>query len=95
MEPLKLNKIIHERVRLAIMSALAARGEMSFTEMKERLGVTDGNLSVHSALLEKNGLIAIKKEFAGKKPLTTFSITRRGRTLFGEYVRELESMLGR
>ncbi|GAK55230.1 regulatory protein [Candidatus Vecturithrix granuli] len=93
MNPAELNKVIHERVRLAIMSALVTRGRLTFPELKEMLDVTDGNLSVHAALLEKHGLIRIDKDFHGKKPRTTFSITEEGRRQFQEYIVELERML--
>jgi DNA-binding transcriptional ArsR family regulator len=93
MEPKKLNKIIHERVRLAVMSALAGRGKLTFSEMKQLLDVTDGNLSVHTAILEKNGLIAITKDFDGKKPRTTFTMTQKGKRVFKEYVNELEKII--
>jgi DNA-binding transcriptional ArsR family regulator len=93
MEPRKLNKIIHERVRLAVMSALAGRGKLTFSEMKQLLDVTDGNLSVHTAILEKNGLISIMKDFDGKKPRTTFTMTQKGKRVFEEYVNELEKII--
>ena len=93
MNPGDLNKIIHERVRLAIMSALATRGKLTFPELKEMLDVSDGNLSVHAAKLEEHGLIEVVKDFYGKKPRTTFSITEEGRKQFREYVAELERML--
>jgi len=93
MKPEQINKIIHERVRLAVMSVLAARGKITFTELKELLKVTDGNLSVHTQILEKHGLIKVKKDFAGKKPRTTFIITKKGRDEFKKYVDELESIL--
>ncbi|MHC4660782.1 MAG: winged helix-turn-helix domain-containing protein [Planctomycetota bacterium] len=93
MNPEKLNKIIHERVRLAVMSALAARGKLTFPELKELLEVTDGNLSVHSRILEEHGLISVKKDYAGRKPRTTFSITAEGRKQFNKYIEDLENML--
>ena len=93
MKPEKLSKVIHERVRLAIVSAMAARGKLTFGELKELLDVTDGNLSVHASILEKNGLISIVKEFAGRKPRTTFSLTRQGRREFKRYVAEIERIL--
>lgn len=93
MEPKKLNKIIHERVRLAVMSMLAGRGKLTFKEMKGLLKVTDGNLSVHTAILEKNELISIQKDFDGKKPRTTFMITEKGRKVFRDYVNELEKII--
>ncbi len=93
MNPERLSKVIHERARLAIMSALAARGRLTFGELKEILDLTDGNLSVHAAVLEEHGLIKIKKEFAAKKPRTTFAITDKGRKEFERYVAELEKIL--
>lgn len=95
MNPNLLNKVIHERVRLAIMSALAARENLTFPELKEMLELTDGNLSVHASILEENGLIRSAKDFDGKKPRTTFFITEKGRTQFREYLAELERMLAK
>ncbi len=93
MNPTDLNKVIHERVRLAIMSALATRGELTFPELKEMLDLSDGNLSVHAARLEEHGLITTVKDFYAKKPRTTFIITEQGRAQFREYLAELERML--
>jgi len=93
MNPERLDKVIHERVRLALMSALAARGSLTFGELKEILTVTDGNLSVHATVLENARLLRIKKEFAGRKPRTTFIITEKGRQAFARYLAELEKML--
>lgn len=93
MNPSALNKIIHEPVRLAIMSALVTREKLTFPELKELLNVTDGNLSVHASILEKNELIRVAKDFDGKKPRTTFTITPEGRTQFQQYVAELEQLL--
>ena len=93
MDPNLLNKVIHEPVRLAIMSALVTREKLTFPELKEMLQVTDGNLSVHASNLEKHGLIKVEKDFYGKKPRTTFSITDDGRKQFREYIVELEKML--
>ena len=93
MYPNQLNKIIHERVRLAIMSALMTREKLTFPELKEMLQVTDGNLSVHASHLEKHGLIHVEKDFVGKKPRTTFSITSEGKKQFHQYITDLEQML--
>ncbi len=93
MNPTDLNKIIHERVRLAIMSALATRGEVTFPELKEMLELSDGNLSVHAVKLEEHGLITIAKDFYARKPRTTFTITEEGRTQFRKYLSELERKL--
>ena len=94
MTPEERAKVIHERARLAMMSALAARKRLSFSELRELLGLTDGNLSVHAAVLEDYGLIRVKKEFVDKKPRTTFAITDKGEREFARYVEELERMLG-
>jgi DNA-binding transcriptional ArsR family regulator len=93
MNPSELNKIIHEPVRLAIMSALVTREKLTFPELKELLNVTDGNLSVHASILEKNELISVVKDFDGKKPRTTFAITAEGKHQFQLYLEELEQML--
>jgi DNA-binding transcriptional ArsR family regulator len=93
MNPSELNKIIHEPVRLAIMSALVTREKLTFPELKELLNVTDGNLSVHASILEKNELISVVKDFDGKKPRTTFAITDEGKHQFQLYLEELEQML--
>jgi len=93
MKPEKLNKIIHERVRLAVVSALAARGCLTFGELKELLDVTDGNLSVHTGILEKHGLLKITKEFVGRRPRTTFSLTKKGEQEFQRYITEMEQLL--
>ncbi len=93
MKPELLNPVIHERVRLAAIAALAARGKLSFSELKEILEVTDGNLSVHTSVLEQNGFIKINKKFVGKKPRTTFVITDKGRKAFRNYLAQLERLL--
>ncbi len=93
MNPSQLNKIIHERVRLAIMSALVTREKLTFPELKGLLDVTDGNLSIHAATLEKHSLIRMEKDFQGKKPRTTFYITDEGKKQFQKYLSELEQML--
>lgn len=93
MDPNRLSKVIHERTRLAIISALAARASLSFTELKELLKLTDGNLSVNAGILEKHGLISISKQFVENKPKTTYSITRKGRREFEGYVKELEKLI--
>ena len=93
MEPKKLNKVIHERVRLGIMSALVVRDKVTFNELKQSLDVTDGNLSVHTGILEKHQLLNIQKDFVGKKPQTTFTITNKGRKEFLDYVAEMEKII--
>lgn len=93
MTPEERAKVIHERARLAMMSALVARRRMSFSELRELLGLTDGNLSVHASVLEEHGLIRVKKEFVDKKPRTTFALTDKGEREFQKYVAELTEML--
>ena len=91
-----LDPLIHERVRLAILSALAASSEASglrFGELKELLGVTDGNLSVHARKLEEAGHLACHKYFEGRVPTTVFRLTARGRRALGRYLDHLEALI--
>lgn len=88
-----IDDTIHQKNRLAIMAHLAAVGESDFLRLKKVLGLTDGNLSVHSAILEEKGLIEAEKSFVGKKTRTLFKITPKGRTAFEAYLKELESLL--
>jgi DNA-binding MarR family transcriptional regulator len=90
---LKLDRVIHEKGRMAIMSLLAANTELSFTEMKTTLGMTDGNLSVHLRTLQESGYIAISKTFQDRKPLTTCSLTNAGRKAFASYIDLLEQIV--
>ena len=90
---LKLDRVIHEKGRMAIMSLLAANAELSFTEMKQTLGLTDGNLSVHLRTLQEAGYIAISKTFQDRKPLTTCSLTAGGRKAFAGYIDLLEQIV--
>ena len=89
----EIDETIHQKTRLSIMAHLAAVGETDFLTLKQTLNLTDGNLSVHSAILEQNGLIEIEKSFAGKKTRTVYRITPAGRKAFGEYVAELGRVL--
>jgi DNA-binding MarR family transcriptional regulator len=90
---LKLDRVIHEKGRMAIMSLLAANAELSFTEMREALGMTDGNLSVHLRTLQESGYIAVTKSFQNRKPLTTCALTASGRKAFAEYIDLLEQIV--
>ena len=78
---------------MAIMSLLAATPELSFTEMKQTLGMTDGNLSVHLRTLQESGYIAVTKTFQDRKPLTTCSLTAAGRKAFAKYIDLLEQIV--
>ena len=91
--PEGIDKLIHERARLGIMSSLAAAGPLTFYELKETLGMTDGNLSVHARVLEEAGYLRIEKKFVGRKPQTTMSLTAKGTTAFKDYVAYLESIV--
>jgi DNA-binding transcriptional ArsR family regulator len=90
---LKLDRVIHEKGRMAIMSLLAANAELSFTEMRETLGMTDGNLSVHLRTLQEAGYIAVTKTFQNRKPLTTCALTTQGRKAFSDYIDLLEQIV--
>ncbi len=89
----KLNKAFENRIRLGIMSILMVNDSIDFNRMKELLEVTDGNLASHVAALEKEGFVHVKKEFVGKKTLTTYSVTKPGMTAFNEHLDALESLL--
>jgi len=91
----QLDRIIHERVRLAIVSALAASEALSFGELKSLLGTTDGNLSVHARKLEEAGYLACKKSFEGRMPKTEYRLTPEGRRAFEKYVDHLEALVRR
>jgi DNA-binding MarR family transcriptional regulator len=89
----KLNKAIHQKARLGIMSILVASEEAEFNYLKEKLNLTDGNLSSHLSLLEKEKYITIKKKFVKKKPKTLCQITEKGRQAFEEYLKNLEKII--
>lgn len=88
-----INKTFESRIRLGIMSVLIVNDWVSFSELKELLDVTDGNLSSHIAGLEKVEFIEIKKQFVGKRPNTSFRVTNTGRKAFQEHLNALEELL--
>lgn len=88
-----LDEVIHQKVRLGIMSALMARPEADFRFLKETLNVTDGNLSIHLTKLEEAGYIQSRKEFVRKKPHTTYTPTDIGREAFASYLAALERIV--
>ena len=90
---LGLDRVIHERARLAIISALAANESLSFTELKALLDVSDGNLSVHSRKLEEAGYIAAEKSFRNRMPHTEFRLTPEGRQALNRYVAHMEALI--
>jgi DNA-binding MarR family transcriptional regulator len=90
---LQLDRVIHEKVRLAIMSLLAASPQLSFTEMRDTLSMTDGNLTAHVRTLQEAGYVSVTKEFQGRRPLTTYSLTAQGRKAFATYINLLEQIV--
>ena len=91
--PDDIDAIIHERVRLSIVSALAVAPELSFNELKETLSLTDGNLSAHSRTLDDAGYIVIEKTFKGRRPHTTMRLSQKGRKAFERYVETLRQII--
>ena len=88
-----LDDVIHQKVRLGVMSSLMAASEADFNFLKAALGVSDGNLSTHLTVLEEHGYIRVRKEFVGKKPRTTYTPTPVGRRAFEAYVAALEALV--
>lgn len=88
-----LDKVIHERMRLGIMSALAANTKLSFNELRTLLGTSDGNISVHTRKLEDAGYLNVKKSFAGRVPLTEYKITADGRRALEKYLDHMEALI--
>ena len=88
-----LDKVIHERMRLGIVSALAANERLSFTELKTLLNTTDGNISVHARKLEDVGYLTCEKSFKGRMPLTEYSITKKGRKVLERYLNHMEALI--
>ena len=88
-----LDAIIHERARLAIVTALASGEVRSHTELRDLLQLSDGNLSVHARKLEDAGYVQCTKEFAGRTPRTTYRLTPAGRRAFDRYLSHLEHLV--
>ena len=97
-EPIKpddIDAVIHERVRLSIVAALAVSPQLSFNELKLMLGLTDGNLSAHSRTLDEAGYIVVDKTFRGRRPYTTMRLTPKGRKAFQRYLTMLRQIVDR
>jgi DNA-binding MarR family transcriptional regulator len=90
---LQLDRVIHEKGRMAIMSMLAASPEMSFTDIRNTLNMTDGNLSMHLRTLQEAGYVGVTKSFQERRPLTTCSLTAHGRAAFSNYINLLERIV--
>ena len=91
--PLELDRLIHERLRLGIVSALAVNDRMTFNDLKRLLQTTDGNLSVHARKLEEAEYIACDKSFEGRIPRTEYRITAAGRKAFEKYLAHMEAII--
>lgn len=89
-----LNRLIHERTRLALVSALAVNDRLTFSELKKLLDTTDGNLSVHARKLEEAGYISCTKGFEGRVPRTEYTITREGKKVLKDYLNHMERIIG-
>jgi len=90
---LQLDRVIHEKGRLGIMSLLAASPELSFTDLRESLQMTDGNLTTHIKTLQEAGYVAVAKSYLNKRPLTTCSLTASGKQAFAAYLALLEQIV--
>ncbi|NNF27109.1 MAG: transcriptional regulator [Gemmatimonadetes bacterium] len=93
--PVALDPIIHVRVRLGIVSALAVAESLTFNELKARLNTSDGNLSVHARKLEEAGYVEIRKSFEGRIPRTDYSLTASGRQALKQYLDHMEALIER
>jgi DNA-binding MarR family transcriptional regulator len=91
--PLDLDRVIHERLRLGIVSALAASATLTFRDLRDLLGATDGNLSAHARKLEAAGYIRCEKSFVDRMPRTEYSLTRLGRERLERYLSHLEALI--
>jgi DNA-binding MarR family transcriptional regulator len=90
---LNLDRIIHEKGRLAIMSSLAASPELSFTELRDTLNMTDGNVTTHIRTLQEAGYLSVAKSYQNNRPLTTCTLTAAGRKAFAAYINLLEEIV--
>jgi DNA-binding MarR family transcriptional regulator len=91
--PADLDQLIHERLRLGIVCTLAVHDALTFTELRDLMQTTDGNLSVQARRLEEAGYITCQKRFEGRKPKTTYRLTTRGRNALEDYLQVLSEML--
>jgi DNA-binding HxlR family transcriptional regulator len=88
-----LDRLIHERLRLGIISALAANESLTFSDLKSLMNTTDGNLSVHARKLEDAGYIAVTKYFEGRLPKTEYKLTAAGRRALENYLSHMETLI--
>ncbi|HEU5185829.1 MAG TPA: transcriptional regulator [Gemmatimonadaceae bacterium] len=92
-DPMALDRLIHERIRLGIVSALAVNESLAFNDLKKLLRTTDGNLSVHARKLEDAGYIACTKSFEGRVPRTEYRLTSTGRRVLERYLAHMEALI--
>lgn len=92
-QPVELDRLIHERIRLGILSALAVNDPISFNDLKKLLKTTDGNLSVHARKLEEAGYITCVKSFSGRVPKTEYRLTETGHRAFERYLDDMEILI--
>ena len=88
-----LDRLLHDRMRLGIVSALAAGEELSFTDLKAALNATDGNLSVHARKLEEAGYVSCEKTFAGRTPRTDYKLTTAGSRALEKYLDHMDALI--
>lgn len=88
-----LDRLLHDRMRLGIVSALSAAGDMSFSDLKSALNATDGNLSVHARKLEDAGYVSCEKTFSGRTPRTAYTLTASGRRALEKYLDHMEAII--
>jgi DNA-binding MarR family transcriptional regulator len=91
--PLEFDRLVHERIRLGIVSALAVNESLAFNDLKQMLGTTDGNLSVHARRLEEAGYVECQKSFEGRVPRTEYRLTPRGRRALEDYLNHMEALI--
>lgn len=93
-KPVDLDRLIHERLRLGIVTALAVNEWLTFGDLKQLLGTTDGNLSVHARKLEEAGYLECRKSFDGRVPKSEYKLTREGKKAFDRYLAHMEAIIG-
>ena len=91
--PQDIDRLIHERMRLGIVSALAVNDSLTFNDLKRLLSITDGNLSVHARKLEDAGYVACTKSFEGRMPKTEYRLTVEGRSALERYLDHMEALI--
>ena len=89
----QIDELIHSRIRLAIISVLISLEDAEFNFIKKQVNTTDGNLSVHLRKLEEAGYITVTKEFANRKPVSKYNLTKTGRKAFEAYIQKLEELI--